>query len=402
MNNLINCILLQSVELVNKILNALNEGEVVTGVFLDLAKAFDTVDHAILIRKLEVAGIRGCALDLFRSYLNNRTQTVFLNGSYSKFKGIRCGVPQGSVLGPLLFLIYVNDIGALNLKCLPNLFADDTAMFYYNSDVLVNINDAQRDLDKLKEYFRLNKLTLNVSKTKFMNILPKNKILPLYLPLKYDESALEEVSEYKYLGIIIDKHLTWSKNINKICGTISCRVGILRKLSYFLPRNVLLLLYYSMIHCHFEYLCLIWGSASNCFLKPLQVLQNRALKFIYKLNYQHPSVELYRLCQILPIKGIYCQQVCSFVKSVISDAEYHTVAFDSPDHDYDTRNADRLYCSAISNNFGKSRISYVGPCLFNALPGDLRGKQANIFASELKKFLLLPTQLSKLTKFDLF
>lgn len=116
-----------SVELVDKILNALSKGEVVTGIFLDLAKAFDTVDHKILINKLEIAGVRGCALDLFKSYLSGRKQTVLVNGNYSKFKGIRCGVPQGSVLGPLLFLIYINDIGALNLKCLPNLFADDIA-----------------------------------------------------------------------------------------------------------------------------------------------------------------------------------------------------------------------------------------------------------------------------------
>lgn len=93
-----------SVELINKILNALNEGKVVTGVFLDLAKAFDTVDHGILMRKLEVAGVRGCALDLFRSYLSNRTQTVFVNGSYSKFKSIRCGVPQGKVYYCFLYM----------------------------------------------------------------------------------------------------------------------------------------------------------------------------------------------------------------------------------------------------------------------------------------------------------
>lgn len=207
----------------------------------------------------------------------------------------------------------MNDIGALNLNCLPNLFADDTAMFYYNADVTVNVSDAQNDLDKLNEYCRLNKLTLNASKSKFMNILPKSKVLPFHLPLKYNEVSLEEVSEYKYLGIIIDKHLTWNKHINKICS----RVSILRKSSFFLPRNVLLLLYYSMIHCHFEYLCLIWGSASKCFLKPLQVLQNRALKFVFRSNYQHPSADLYSLCQILPIKGIYCRQVCRIVKYVV-------------------------------------------------------------------------------------
>lgn len=166
--------------MLNKIYSALDNGQIVTAVFLDLAKAFDTVDHGILLKKLEFAGIRGVALDLFKSYFNDRKQTVYVDGIYSDMKSITCGVPQGSVLGPLLFLIYINDIGALNLKSDPNIFADDTAMFYFSSNVLDNVSDAQRDLDLLKEYFRLNKLTLNINKSKFMNIRSKNKALPLY------------------------------------------------------------------------------------------------------------------------------------------------------------------------------------------------------------------------------
>lgn len=124
-----------TVELFDKILNAVNDKKVVTGVFLDLAKAFDTVDHKILVDKLEYAGVRGIALNLFRSYLTDRKQTVYVNDCFSDMKGITCGVPQGSVLGPLLFNIYINDIGNLNLKSYPNLFADDNAMFYFNTNV---------------------------------------------------------------------------------------------------------------------------------------------------------------------------------------------------------------------------------------------------------------------------
>lgn len=270
-----------TVELFDKILNALDNGQIVTSVFLDLAKAFDTVDHEILIRKLEFAGIRGIALDLFKSYFLNRKQITFVNENYSDMKSITCGVPQGSVLGPLLFLIYINDIGALNLKSEPNIFADDTAMFYFNSNILDNMRDAQCDLDVLREYFRLNKLTLNVEKSKFMNIHSKNKILPVFPVLQYNNVSLGEVNEFKYLGIVIDKHLVWDKHINKITSKISSRVGVIRKLSYFLPRKILLSLYYSLIHCNLEYLCMVWGSASNRYLKPVQVLQNRCLKYIF-------------------------------------------------------------------------------------------------------------------------
>lgn len=231
---------LVEVELFDKILYALDSGQIVTSVFLDLAKAFDTVDHAILVKKLDFAGIRGVALNLFESYLKDRKQTVYVNNSFSDMKSITCGVPQGSVLGPLLFLIYINDIGALNLKSDPNIFADDTAMFYFGTNILSNMRDAQSDLDLLREYFRLNKLTLNVGKSKFMNIHSKSKILPAFQVLQYDNVSLEEVNEFKYLGIVIDKHLVWDKHIIKITKKISCRVGLIRKLSYFLPKKILL------------------------------------------------------------------------------------------------------------------------------------------------------------------
>lgn len=193
------------VELFDKVLNALNQGQIVTAVFLDIAKAFDTVDHKILLKKMQFAGIRGIALDVFQSYLSGRKQTVFVNVCYSDMKDISCGVPQGSVLGPLLFLIYLNDVGALNLKSEPNIFADATALFYFHSEVLENFTNAQGDLDVLQEYFRLNKLTLNVGKSKFMNICSRNKILFPLPPLKYGGISLGEVNEFKYLGITLIK-----------------------------------------------------------------------------------------------------------------------------------------------------------------------------------------------------
>lgn len=336
---------------------------------------------------------------MFASYLRDRKQLVCIEGNYSSLRYIRCGVPQGSVLGPLLFLIYVNDMSSLKMKNHPNLFADDTAMFYFNSDVECNIRDAQCDLDVLSEYFRLNKLTLNVEKSKFMNIVPKNKVLPQHEPLKYKGICLGEVVEYKYLGMIWDKYLTWSNQIQKVRNVLACRVGIIRKLSHFLPRNVLLMLYFSLVHCHLEYLCLIWGSASACYLRPLQVLQNRSLRFIFRLSHQFPSVGLYELCNILPIKGLYCQQVCCFVKSVLCENEYHTLSFHGINHDHDTRHSSDLYYYVARNNFGRDKITTVGPRLYNCLPPELKDCNVNEFSAKIKEWLLLNAQLSKLTKF---
>lgn len=171
----------------------------------------------------------------------------------------------------------------------------------------------------------------------------------------------------------------------------------MRKLSHFLPRNVLLMLYFLLIHCHLEYLCIIWGSASKCYLRPLQVLQNRSHKFIFNLSFQHPSVELYELCNILPIKGLYCQQVCNFVKSVICDNEYHTLLFD-----HDTRHSSNLYYYAARNNFGRDKITTIGPRLYNSLPPELKDCNINGFGTKVKEWLLKTDQLPILTKFHVF
>lgn len=134
----------------------------VLAIFLYLAKAFDTVDHAILLFRMKRTGIRGAVLNLIKSYLLDRKQFVYINGSSGFLKDILYGVPQGGVLGPQLFLIYINDIGMLDLTCMPNLFDDDTLLYYIDKDPLVNALNGQLDLNKIKEYFRSNKLTLNV------------------------------------------------------------------------------------------------------------------------------------------------------------------------------------------------------------------------------------------------
>lgn len=209
-----------------------------------------------LLFKMERAGLRRSIHNLIKSYLSDRRQCVYVNGNCSTLRGINCRVPQGSVLGQLLFLIYINDIGSLDLNCMPNIFADDTLLYYVNRDPQFNAINARDDLDKLKKYFRLNKFTLNVKKTKFMNIHAKRKIAPI-IKLNYNRVLLDEVNEFKHLGILIDKHLTWCTHVDSLSSKLSSRAEIIRKLSFFLPRRILLLLYYSLINCHLIYLCIL-------------------------------------------------------------------------------------------------------------------------------------------------
>ena len=147
---------------------------------------------------------------------------------------------------------------------------------------------------------------------------------------------------------------------------------------------------------------MIWGSAAKYHLKPLQVLQNRCLKFIFQLSNQYPTVDLYEKCKILPIKGIYCNQICNFVKSVLSESEYHTIMFNFMSHNYETRFSDNLSYGNSNNNFGLNRISIMGPQLFNHLPPEIKNIDAKSFKNKLKQWLIQPSQLIKITKFKSF
>ena len=186
--------------LVDKISEALNNGDYVIGVFLDFSKAFDTVDHDILLKKLEKYGIQGAALDWFTNYLSNRLQYVTYNGAKSKREIIKCGVPQGSILGPLLFLLYINDLSTVSNDCFSVLFADDTNMFVTGkntADMCVKLNN---DLQEICEWLRCNKLSLNILKTHYMIFTSKNKTAE-DLDIKISNTAVERVYDTKFLGV---------------------------------------------------------------------------------------------------------------------------------------------------------------------------------------------------------
>ena len=231
--------------MVDQVTKALDNGECVIGIFLDFSKAFDTVNHSILIDKLYHNGIRCNALEWFRSYLSDRSQYVSYNGVRSSTKSIKCGVPQGSILGPLLFLIYINDLHNVCRDSVPTLFADDTNLFYKGDKMEDLVKIINGELENISLWLKINKLSLNIKKTHFI-MFQRGKSTMSIPDITIDNQPIDKVEKTKFLGVVIDSKLSWKNHICLVAGKLSKIIGMIIKAREYLNRSALLTLYYSL------------------------------------------------------------------------------------------------------------------------------------------------------------
>ena len=267
------------ITLIDKISAALDNGEIVVGLFLDFSKAFDTVDHKILLNKLFHYGIQDIPLKWFKSYLSQRYQNVTYNNHKPTNKLIQCGVPQGSIWGPLLFLLYINDLSAVSKSCLNIMFADDTNMFIAGNDINAVCTQLNGDLGLVQEWLACNKLSLNVKKTHYMVFTPRNKNIK-DMDIKINNECIERVYHTKFIGVQLDAKLSWKKHIEYISTKLAKCAGILIKARKKLPKSSLINLYYCFAYPYLIYCNHVWGNNYPTNLERLIIMQKKLIRII--------------------------------------------------------------------------------------------------------------------------
>ena len=254
-------------------------------VFLDLSKAFDTVDHDLLLAKLKHIGACDNVVSWFTSYLTNRFQLTAVGDVQSSLRPIQVGVPQGSILGPLLLLVCINDLPTCLNHCQVALYADDTVIYFSSSSIAEIKHYLNEDLSKLSLWFNRNRLTLNISKSKFILIGSPQKISSCNdINLVTDNLSLESTATFKYLSVTINKTMTWGDHVEAISTKINQRLGLLKRIRHLLPLETRITLYNSLVCPLFDYADTISGDKGNTTLVgELQLLENKAAKTILNL-----------------------------------------------------------------------------------------------------------------------
>ena len=313
------------IEITEKIKESIDKNKYGCGIFIDLRKAFDTVNHNILLSKLEHYGIRGSSLNWFKSYLNDRQQYVFLNGESSDRKMITCGVPQGSVLGPLLFLLYINDLPNISKILDFYLFADDTNIYYEDVSLKKLEKTINKELRNLYIWLSVNRLSLNIDKTNFIIFHPFNKPLTYNVTIKINKKAINEKNSIKYLGVFIDSTLSWKEHLLHLSKKLSRVVGILYKLRPFVNTNIMKNVYYALFYSHIVYAIEVWGLACEVYLNKIITLQKRVVRLMaYKDQFPvlpgplFPSLPLFFELGLLNVKDVFVLQLSKFIHKCLN------------------------------------------------------------------------------------
>lgn len=371
---------------ITEIYKTLDEGKPAICIFVDLAKAFDTVSHEKLLETLENIGFRGMVLNLMQSYLSNRQQCVAIDNCISTKKIVKCGVPQGTVLGPLLFNIYVNDLYNLNTQGDIVSFADDTAIFYKGQTWLKLKEVIEQDFVKIAEWFNNRILTINFSKTFFVPFSCYQDTLPefdnLQITMNQKQITIMRKHKIKYLGIVIDSHLRWNHHVEYVVQKIRGLLGKFKICKQIFSEKQLKTFYYSLVQSHLTYGILVWEGVTNNHLKNLETMQKWIIKIMYGRNHIYPTDALFAESKIWDMRQLF------FHRLIIRHHKYHGTL--SPiSHQHNTRFSSKTtQIPKVKKTISQRYFTYLCPIAYAEIPQDIRETHSlNVVKKKLNAWL---------------
>ena len=376
----------------------------VISIFCDLSKAFDCVNHRILLYKLQKMGIRGIPLMWFESYLKDRLQytavtkyittgnETLATTTTSELKYIIRGVPQGSILGPVLFNIYLNDLPNYNSNNDYVLYADDTNLLISDKDLSTLENKFESSLNNTNAWFKNNQLSMNEDKTQFIYFNEGGQNSQNMLN-KF--SSIKMIDNSRFLGITISSDLKWENHINQIESKIKPAIGILYKLRNIVDIPTLLQIYYSLIHSHLSYGIIIWGGSPQKLMERLLKLQKKAVRIIDRKDRRTSCRPLFRKHKILTVTSLYILEASKYAKkSMQMDQTKHkqTLLKTHAIHSHNTRQRNDIFIPNIPTKQRRNNVTYNCSVIYNRLPNSIKVlTNMNQFKAATKKFLLEKT-----------